>query len=195
MVWRRMFKFIHPVPEPLTFDTSSAHPSLVFSNDLKSVTDSDKPLLVPALEDSTRFLKCVNVLASQAFYTGRHYWEVWVDKKTKWDIGVASHIVDRKARVKLAPKNGYWAIRMIGIHKYVAATAPWTLLRMDQPLRKIGVFLDCGEEEVSFFNAEDMVHLFTFNRAKADGFYPFFSTGFNDGARNAEPMRICHITL
>ncbi|KAM4748761.1 nuclear factor 7, brain-like [Rhinophrynus dorsalis] len=196
MMWRRMFKYINPVPEPLTFDTTSAHPSLMFSKDLRSVSDSEKrPPLLPVGEKSRRFAQCVNVLGSQAFYTGRHYWEVWVGNKTKWDLGVASSCVDRKVRVKLTPQNGYWTIRMRDWHKYVAATVPWTCLLVDSPLKKIGVYLDCGEETVSFFNADSMVHLFTFKGAQADGFYPFFSTGFHDGAKNAEPMRICHFNL
>ncbi|XP_075458176.1 E3 ubiquitin-protein ligase TRIM62-like [Ascaphus truei] len=195
MVWRRMFKSIQPVPAPLTFDTSSAHPSLMFSNDLTSVMENERPSSLQSVDLSQRFLQCLNVLGTQVFCTGRHYWEVWVGNKTKWDVGVASRSVDRKVRVKLCPKNGYWTLRMMDCHKYWAATSPWTAFQVETPLKKIGVYLDCGEETVTFYNADSMAHLFTFRRVQADSFVPFFSTCFRDGGKNAEPMRICHLII
>ncbi|KAM8973771.1 nuclear factor 7, brain-like [Pelodytes ibericus] len=195
MVWRRMFKSILPVPEPITYDSSTAHPSLMFSNDLRSVTDGERPPRLPIGDASRRFLQCVNVLGSRVYRGGRHYWEVWVGNKTKWDVGVASDSVNRKARVKLNPKNGYWALRMIDVHQYIAATVPWTTLQIDTPLQRIGVYLDCGSEEVTFLDAEHMGHLFTFTGVNAEGFYPFFSPGLHNGDQNSDPMRICHLIL
>ncbi|KAM4678311.1 zinc-binding protein A33-like [Discoglossus pictus] len=195
MVWRRMFKSIHPAPAPLTFDTSSAHPSLMFSSDLRSVMESEQPSYLNSADMTHRFTQSINVLASQTFRSGRHYWEVWVGNKTKWDVGVASSNVNRKVRVKLTPANGYWAIRLREYDQYWAATFPWTPLEVDNPMQKIGVYLDCGEEQVSFYNAEDMTHLYTFTGINADSFCPFFSTCFRDGLENSEPMRICHLTI
>ncbi|XP_053574624.1 zinc-binding protein A33 [Bombina bombina] len=190
MVWRRMLKSIHPVPAPLTFDPASAHPSLIFSHDFRSVMESERPTSIPSADMSHRYLQSINVLASQSFSSGRHYWEIWVGNKTKWDVGLASSTVNRKIRVKLSPENGYWAIRLRGYQQYWAASCPWTPLHVDTPLKKIGVYLDCGEEQVSFFNADNMTHLYTYRGIDADCFYPFFSTCFRDGQKNSEPMRI-----
>ncbi|CAH2275989.1 nuclear factor 7, brain-like [Pelobates cultripes] len=194
MVWRRMFKSIHPVPDPMTYDTSSAHTSLIFSNDLRSVTDGNRSPRSHVGDSSQRFLQCINVLGSRVYHSGKHYWEIWVGKKTKWDLGVASYSVDRKVRVKLRPKNGYWTIRMLGNNKYVAATEPWTALEIETPPKRIGVYLDCGDEELMFFDAERMVHLFTFTGIEAKGFFPFFSPGFHED-QNSEPLKICHLVL
>ncbi|XP_034961536.2 zinc-binding protein A33 isoform X1 [Zootoca vivipara] len=192
IIWRRMLKSICTAPAPLTLDPESAHPNLVLSRDLTAVTERKTPQSVP--RSPSRFLQCVNVLAKESFESGRHYWEVWVGTKTKWDLGVAADSVDRAARVKLCPKNGYWAIRLREKSRYWAATAPWVRLNPGRLLRKVGVLLDCRARKVAFYNAEDMSLLFTFHQARARRFFPFFSTCFGDG-ENTEPMRICHLNL
>lgn len=187
---------MHPfltAPAPLTLDPESAHPNLIISRDLTAVTEREKPQPIP--RSSCRFLQCVNVLAKESFESGRHYWEVWVGNKTKWDLGVAADSVDRIAKVKLCPENGYWTVRLRENSEYWAAATPAVRLEPERLLRKVGVLLDCQKKKVTFCNAEDMSHLFTFHQAVACRFYPFFSTCFSDGKRNAEPMRICHLNL
>ncbi|KAF7249252.1 Zinc-binding protein A33 [Varanus komodoensis] len=191
--WRRMLKSISPAPAALTLDPDSAHPNLVLSEDLTAVTEREVPQSVT--RSPRRFLQSVNVLAKESFDSGRHYWEVWVGNKTKWDLGVAAHSVDRAAKVKLCPDNGYWALRLREKSQYWAAATPWVRLKPQSLLRKVGVLLDCGARKVAFYNAEDMSHLFTFHQARARKFYPFFSTCFSDGNKNAEPMRICHLNM
>ncbi|XP_060096312.1 nuclear factor 7, brain-like isoform X2 [Heteronotia binoei] len=190
--WRRMLKSVDPAPAPLTFDPESAHPNLILTKDLTSVTEREKPY--PVSSSSSRFLKCVNVLARQSFESGRHYWEVWVGNKAKWDLGVAASSIDRKAKVKLCSENGYWALRLRGNSEYWAAATPQMRLEPRRMVKKVGVLLDCKESKVAFYDAEDMSHLFTFHQVTACKFYPFFSTCFSDGNKNAEPMRICHLS-
>ncbi|XP_053155781.1 zinc-binding protein A33-like [Hemicordylus capensis] len=193
MFWRRILKSIHPAPAPLTLDPDSAHPHLMISRDLTSVTERETPQPVP--RKPTRFLQCVNVLSKESFESGRHYWEVWVGNKTKWDLGVAADSVDRAAKVRLCPENGYWAVRLRESAEYWAAATPAVRLKPQHLLEKVGVLLDCQKSKVTFYNAKDMSHLFTFHQAVACKFYPFFSTCFSDGKKNAEPMKICHLNL
>ncbi|NXD09317.1 TRI69 ligase, partial [Nothocercus nigrocapillus] len=181
------------VPDALTFDPESAHPNLVFSRDLTAVTEKEGAQLVPY--SPRRFQRCVNVLGSRAFDSGQHYWEVWVGSKTKWDVGVAAEAVDRAAKVKLCPENGYWTLRLRNQTEYWASATPWVRLAPRRPLRKVGIFLDCHEGTVAFFDAGDMSHLFTFRQVSAERYCPFFSTCFSDGEANREPMRICHLAL
>nr|XP_012430064.3 nuclear factor 7, brain isoform X2 [Taeniopygia guttata]XP_030139836.3 nuclear factor 7, brain isoform X2 [Taeniopygia guttata]XP_030139837.3 nuclear factor 7, brain isoform X2 [Taeniopygia guttata] len=191
--WRQMLRSICPAPAPLTFDPESAHPNLVLSRDLTAVTERNRAQPVPV--SPRRFRQCVNVLGSQAFDSGRHYWEVWVGSKTKWDLGVAAEAVDRAAKVKLCPENGYWTLRLRNRTEYWATASPWVRLAPRRPPRKVGVFLDCQERSVSFFDAGDMSHLFTFHQVSAERYCPFFSTCFSDGRDNVEPMRLCHLAL
>ncbi|XP_074912758.1 zinc-binding protein A33-like [Buteo buteo] len=191
--WRRMLQSICPAPAPLTFDPESAHPNLVFSRDLTAVTERNRAQPVPS--SPRRFRQCVNILGSQTFDSGQHYWEVWVGSKTKWDLGVAAEAVDRAAKVKLCPENGYWTLRLRNRTEYWATATPWVRLTPQRPPRKVGVFLDCQEGTVTFFNAGDMSHLFTFHQVSAERYCPFFSTCFSDGGANMEPMRLCHLAL
>ncbi|XP_067160971.1 zinc-binding protein A33-like isoform X2 [Apteryx mantelli] len=191
--WRRMLRSICPAPAALTFDPESAHPNLVFSRDLTAVTEKERARPVP--RSPRRFQQCVNVLGSRAFDSGQHYWEVWVGSKTKWDLGVAAEAVDRAAKVKLCPENGYWTLRLRNKTEYWATATPWVRLAPRRPPRKVGVFLDCHEGTVAFFDAGDMSHLFTFRQVSAERYCPFFSTCFSDGKDNVEPMRICHLAL
>lgn len=184
---------VSTAPAPLTFDPESAHPNLVFSRDLTAVTERNRAQPVPS--SPRRFRQCVNVLGSQTFDSGRHYWEVWVGSKTKWDLGVAAEAVDRAAKVKLCPENGYWTLRLRNRTEYWATATPWVRLTPQRPPRKVGVFLDCEEGTVTFFNAGDMSHLFTFHQVSAERYCPFFSTCFSDGGANMEPMRLCHLAL
>ncbi|XP_007434480.1 zinc-binding protein A33-like [Python bivittatus] len=188
--WRKMLKSISPAPTALTLDPESAHPNLILSKDLTSVTERETPQRVP--RSPRRFVQSVNVLATESFESGRHYWEVWVGNKTKWELGVAADNVDRTARVRLCPDNGYWTIRLWSNAQYWAAATPWVRLKPQHLLRKVGVLLDCKAKTVTFYDAEEMSLLFTFHQLWASRFYPFFSTGFSHGEKNAEPMRICH---
>ncbi|NWS80765.1 A33 protein, partial [Toxostoma redivivum] len=187
------FSGAYLTPAPLTFDPESAHPNLVFSRDLTAVTERNQAQRVPI--SPRRFRQCVNVLGSQAFDSGRHYWEVWVGSKTKWDLGVAADTVDRAAKVKLCPENGYWTLRLRNRTEYWATATPWVRLTPRQPPQKVGVFLDCQEGTVTFFDAGDMSHIFTFHQVSAQRYCPFFSTCFSDGRDNMEPMRLCHLAL
>uniref|UniRef100_A0A6I8N1C4 Zinc-binding protein A33-like n=1 Tax=Ornithorhynchus anatinus TaxID=9258 RepID=A0A6I8N1C4_ORNAN len=189
--WRQMLRSVHPAPAPLTLDPESAHPSLVLSRDLTAVTEGGWPRV--GRGSPRQFRQCVNVLAAQSFGDGSHYWEVWVGGKTKWDLGVAADWVDRTARVQLCPEKGYWALRLRNRDEYWAATTPRVRLNPKSRPRKLGVFLDCEEKTVAFYDAEDMSHLFSFHGAVAPRLCPFFSTCFGDSNENSEPMRICHL--
>ncbi|MBN3320609.1 A33 protein, partial [Atractosteus spatula] len=164
----------------LTFDPETAHPNLLLSRDRTAVVECEE---------------CVNLLGAQGFDSGRHYWEVGVRGKTKWDLGVALESVDRKARVKLCPENGYWTLRLRHGHEYSAGTQPGTTLRLASAPRRIGVLLDCEERRVSFYGADDMVLLYSFVRGPPGKVYPFFSTCFSDRGQNAAPMRLHSLDL
>lgn len=192
-IWKKMLKLIRPVPVPLTFDPETVHPSLILSQDQTAVMQISEDRHVK--QNPKRFEMSVNVLSTDGFINGSHYWEVWVGKKTKWDIGVARESVNRKIKVRLTPEDGYWTLRLRNGNDYVAATSPWTSLTLRNNPRKIGVFLDYEAGRVSFYDTDGGHHLFTFYDTFSERLYPFFSTCFSDGGRNAEPLRLCHLNL
>lgn len=148
--------------------------------------------MLPYKPNPKRFVQCVNVLGAQGFHTGRHYWEVGVGTKPKWDIGVALETVDRQARVKLCPNNGYWTLRLRNNTEYSAGTQPWTPLRVTSQPQRIGVFVDCEECTVSFYNAHDMSVLYSFSNGPNGKAFPFFSTCISEPGQRAQPIHLLH---
>lgn len=189
ITWRKMYKSLKPGLSPLTFDINTAHPSITISQDKTLAVESDTPILYKA--HHKRFLQCVNVLATQGFHTGRHYWEVELRSKSKWDLGVASEAVDRHARVKLSPENGYWTLRLRNKNEYYAGTQPWTRLHLSSPLERVGVFLDCEDKRVSFYNADDMSLIYAFTDGPRGKMFPFFSPCISNSPK-PQPIQLLH---
>ncbi|XP_068596348.1 tripartite motif containing 105 [Brachionichthys hirsutus] len=190
ITWKKMFTFLKPGPSPLTFDVDTAHPSICVSRDKTMAVECD--VGIPHTKHDKRFLQCVNVLATQGFQSGRHYWEVEVGSKPKWDLGVASEAVVRQARVKLSPENGYWTLRMRNGNECSAGTQPWTRLQLGASPQRLGVFLDCEESRVSFYDVEDMNLLYSFSHGPRGKVFPFFSPCINEGNHKAQPIRLLH---
>ncbi|XP_071779166.1 tripartite motif containing 105 isoform X1 [Centroberyx gerrardi] len=190
ITWRKMFTSLKPGPSPLTFDVDTAHPSVYVSRDKTTAVECDG--IVPYKPHPKRFLQCVNILATQGFQSGRHYWEVGVGSKPKWDLGVASEGVDRHARIKLSPESGYWTLRLRNGDEYSAGTQPWTRLQLSSPPQRVGVFLDCEERRVSFYNADDMSLLYSFASGPRGKVFPFFSPCISGNNQRPQPIQLLH---
>lgn len=72
-------------PSEVTFDPETAHPNLVLSEDLKTVTFSATKQPYPS--SPQRFTNFFQVLSSQCFSEGDHSWEVELEG-SPWIIGV-----------------------------------------------------------------------------------------------------------
>ncbi|CAJ1058939.1 E3 ubiquitin-protein ligase TRIM21-like [Xyrichtys novacula] len=92
----------------LTLDPDTANPSLIISEDGKEVKCGDRKRNVP--DKPERFDNVPNVLAKESFNSGKFYFEVRVQGKTQWDLGVAHESINRKGDLRLSPKSGYWTI-------------------------------------------------------------------------------------
>ncbi|XP_010083701.1 PREDICTED: tripartite motif-containing protein 7, partial [Pterocles gutturalis] len=159
--------------EDLTLDPDSANHLLILSADLKSVRMGCRKQELP--DNPKRFDTNSRVLASTGFKSGRHYWEVEVGASDGWAFGVAKESVRRKGLTQFSPEEGIWAVQQNG-GRYWAVTSPQrTPLCLSQKLNKVRVYLDYEGEEVSFYNADNMQHIFTFNVAFQEKVFPLFS--------------------
>nr|XP_033800564.1 E3 ubiquitin-protein ligase TRIM69 isoform X1 [Geotrypetes seraphini] len=193
MMWKEMKSLIVPGLSPLTLDPDTAHPNLQLSDGLTSVRYSDVKQQVP--DNSGRFSQCILVLGAQGFTSGRHYWEVEVGNKTAWDVGLASQSSNRKGKIKLNPKNGYWAIWLRNGNAFKALESPSKTLLLRTKPTKIGVYLDYEGGQVSFYNADDMSSIYTFTGSFTEKLYPYLSPFLHDSGKNAEPLRIIHANV
>ncbi|XP_068135863.1 E3 ubiquitin/ISG15 ligase TRIM25-like [Hyperolius riggenbachi] len=92
-----------PGPTHLSLDENTASNYLNISPDRKSASWSDIEHDYP--ETANRFLYEPQVLSSQRFSSGQHYWEVRFRRCSKWRLGVCYPTIDR---------GGLWGQSVIG---------------------------------------------------------------------------------
>lgn len=181
-----------------TFNPENLNLNLILSEDHRQVTS------VPIWP-----FKCYNngILGSKCFSSGKHYWEVDVSKKNAWTLGVYVRKRTLKFDVRRGknkpnvchrykPQNGYWVIGLQDGSKYSvfedSSNCDPTVLTpfVAAPLQRVGVFLDCEEGMVSFFNVTNHGSLiYTFSQCCfPHPAYPYFNPW-----DCPVPMTLCHL--
>nr|XP_040030520.1 uncharacterized protein LOC120817918 [Gasterosteus aculeatus aculeatus] len=172
----------------VTLDPDTAHPNLILSGDGKQVYHGDLRKILP--DTPERFFRCVNVLGEPGFSSGKFYFEVQVEHKTDWTVGVARESIERQGGITLGPGFGFWTI-CLDDEEYEAVDSPLVRLSLDHPVQKVGVFVDYEEGVVSFYNVDSADHLYSFTGCSfTEKVYPFFSPCKNGGGRNSAPLII-----
>ncbi|XP_071002924.1 E3 ubiquitin-protein ligase TRIM21-like [Oncorhynchus clarkii lewisi] len=177
----------------ITLDPLTAHPRLLISDDGKQVRCWDR--YQPVADGPERFDRVVCVLGRQAFSSGRHYWEVEVGGKTDWDLGVASHSINRKGKIIVSPAHGYWFLSLRDKNDYAFRTEPSTALGLNHKPNRIGIYVDCDKGQVSFYNVDAKILIYTFTDSFSDVIHPFFSPCTNKSGRNEAPLIICPVSM
>ncbi|TRY98154.1 hypothetical protein DNTS_033087 [Danionella cerebrum] len=186
IMWKKMMHVLHTMPQNLTLDLDTAHPSLNIS-DFDTKVEEGR---VRSQEPDTlqRFTRFFGVLATAQYSSGKHYWEVDVRDKGVWYLGVTTEYSNRKGFVNLSPSAGYWSLclqdRLYANEEdsRVPVADFWNSPR-------VGVFLDFDRGHVTFFDAVTMKRIYNFNTYFDEPVSPFFSPGKNDpGSR----LQICH---
>ncbi|KAM6999724.1 zinc-binding protein A33-like [Tautogolabrus adspersus] len=193
-IWRKMSNIFQPAITAVTLDPNTAYPRLCVSSCHTSVQVGKIQPNLP--NNPERFTRYNIVLGSEAFSSGRHYWEVEVGNKTAWGLGVAKASVNRKDEISLCPDDGFWTMVLRdngdGTSEYEACTdSEEGLIYPSKPPRRVGVFLDYSRGEVSFYDAGDMSHIFTFCDAKfEEPVFPYFNPWPIINGYNREPLTI-----
>ncbi|XP_059190301.1 E3 ubiquitin-protein ligase TRIM21-like [Centropristis striata] len=173
----------------LTLDPDTAHPYLILSDDGKQVKHGDVKKNLP--DNPERFDTCVNVLAKQSFSSGRFYYEVQVKGKTEWDLGVVRESINRKGKIRLSPKNGYWTIWLRNENEYDANAGPPVRLSLKSRPEKVGVFVDYEEGLVSFYDVDAAALIYSFTGCCfTEKLYPYFGPSLNQAGKNSAPLII-----
>ncbi|XP_012499460.1 PREDICTED: probable E3 ubiquitin-protein ligase TRIML2 [Propithecus coquereli] len=159
----------------ITLDPRTAHPCLVLSEDLRSVRVGSVQKDVPG--DPGRFDFGATVLGLESFTSGRHYWEVDVEKATKWQLGVYQVSANRKGTVPTASGDKVLLMgSMMGTDYTFWVFPPLKRVSLRKPMHKVGVFLDYEYGHISFYNVTERTLIYNFSRLFFQGaLRPVFS--------------------
>ncbi|XP_060771746.1 E3 ubiquitin-protein ligase TRIM39-like [Neoarius graeffei] len=177
----------------VTLNPDTAHPELILSDDKKQVRH--KRDMEQNLHDSPkRFDASLYVLGNEGFSSGRFYYQVQVQGKTDWILGVARESSNRKGLIKPCPENGYWCVWKRSDDKYLAYDSPRVSLSLKRAPQKVGVFVEYEEGLISFYDVDAKSHIYSFTDQNfTEKLFPLFSPCNDHGCRNVVPLVICTV--
>nr|BAM36383.1 zinc-binding protein A33-like [Oplegnathus fasciatus] len=186
-VWEKMKDKVHF--SPVILDPNTAHPRLHLSDDLTSVRQGDTNEQLP--DNPERHTKYANVLGSEGFSSGKHSWEVEVGDHPHWNLGLAKESVDRKGECSASPEYGFWCVTHRS-GKYTNGLGETVTVK--KSLQRIRVQLDYDRGEVSFYDPEDMTHIYTHRDTFTEKLFPYFGIGEAGDAKTTD-IKICQTEI
>ncbi|XP_034548932.1 nuclear factor 7, brain-like [Notolabrus celidotus] len=186
-VWEKMKDWVHF--SPVILDPNTAHSCLYLSDDLTSVRQGDTYQKFP--DNPERHTKYPTVLGSEGFSSGKHSWEVEVGDHPDWNVGLAKESVDRKGKIFASPEYGIWNLKYRS-GKYTNGLNE--TLKVKKSLQRIRVQLDYDRGELSFYDPEDMTHIYTYRNTFTERVFPYFSIGKSGDAKTCE-LKMCQRSI
>uniref|UniRef100_A0AAZ3SRB9 Uncharacterized protein n=1 Tax=Oncorhynchus tshawytscha TaxID=74940 RepID=A0AAZ3SRB9_ONCTS len=163
-------------PLELTFNITTAHPSLLLSNDLRTVKYIG--IKQASTDNPERFSTAPQVLCSQSFTSGEHIWVVEVGDQSMWSVGLCYKSVPRRGdHSRLGHNPVSWRLQWKN-KKLTACHASSNMAlveKTNQPLR-VEVALDYEGGILIFHSTKGCrEHLHTFRAVFREPVYPAFS--------------------
>lgn len=157
----------------MTLDKDSANANLITSSDGKRMRCGLERQEVP--QDRQRFDGWWCAVGTAGYTSGRHYWEVEVGERD-WRLGVAKASARRQGFRSLNTETGYLSLRLDRGADLKALTVPAIQLPQTVAPRKVGLFLDYEQGQLSFYDVDKRSHLYTYNEKFTEKLYPLFGT-------------------
>nr|XP_039255973.1 E3 ubiquitin-protein ligase Midline-1-like [Styela clava] len=157
-----------PQPAKFKLDSDTANSKLQISPDQYSVhfPGEDKGVIQ---KSPTRFTFALNVLGNISFYTGRHYWEVLVNKDG-WAVGVAYRNVPRNSW--LGSNDSSWILHYNPTkreykarHAGESADVKLPRKKIGEDIARVGIFIDYEAGIISFIDCHMRDVLYTYHTA------------------------------
>ncbi|XP_056308919.1 E3 ubiquitin-protein ligase TRIM35-like [Danio aesculapii] len=104
-VWRKMQDIVHYTP--VILDPNTAHPSVILSDNLISMRETEDERLFPDNPERFGWFPCV--VGSEGFSSGKHSWDVEVKESRCWSVGVTTASNQRKGKVFF--NTDVWSVR------------------------------------------------------------------------------------
>ncbi|XP_071190612.1 nuclear factor 7, brain-like isoform X2 [Salvelinus alpinus] len=156
----------------VTLDPMTNHSWLQLSDDHRKVQEGISESNLPF--SPQRFDAWPGVLGWEGYASGRHYWEVEIANNGYWRVGLTTAGAKRHGRFPMSPQMGYWTLWR-STHQFYACTKPETPLPLGLVARRLGIYLDYEEGQISFYNAATKSHIYTFTDNFKEKLYPVFS--------------------
>uniref|UniRef100_A0AAY4AEY0 Uncharacterized protein n=1 Tax=Denticeps clupeoides TaxID=299321 RepID=A0AAY4AEY0_9TELE len=183
-VWKEMLTFIRPVPDRFTVK-EPGDSYLKVSPDGFSIRQADR-------QGSLFKSYSPGAVTNETFQTGHHYFEVDVGGKLDWSIGI--RVVKSKENDLLVPLENDIQLHLkhdeglVFTHNDTAS--PVEVKDQEKP-RKIGLYLDCERQQVSFYNAENMSLIHTSFCSFVKPCCISLGPGLYLDGKNSEALRVC----
>ncbi|XP_069093426.1 butyrophilin subfamily 1 member A1-like [Pleurodeles waltl] len=179
--WRRSRTY----DDDVILDPNTASARLAVSDDRKSVQPRPGDT-VQTPNNPEVFDRTMVVLGSEEFTSGKHYWEVKLNDKTGWSLGVLEEdendIITSHLGLSLY-NNKY---KSISLEKNTQLTVGGTLT-------KVGVFVDYAEKTVSFYSVDSKAKLCSLSSKFTKTIKPFLNPGDYSEGENGGALEICTV--
>ncbi|XP_035517018.1 E3 ubiquitin/ISG15 ligase TRIM25 [Morone saxatilis] len=151
-------------PSEVTFDPETAHPNLVLSEDLKTVTFSAAKQPYPSCPQ--RFTNFFQVLSTQSFYEGDHCWEVELEG-SPWIIGVcySGKLARSGLPSALESSRSSWCLMWFNNLLTAFEQSHSVPLKKTTVSRRLEITLSFKTHRLSFYNISPVsgkTHVYTF---------------------------------
>uniref|UniRef100_A0A1A8D4I1 Butyrophilin subfamily 1 member A1-like n=2 Tax=Nothobranchius kadleci TaxID=1051664 RepID=A0A1A8D4I1_NOTKA len=148
-------------------------------------------------DGDTRVTCLTAIRGTCGFSTGQHYWEVSLknincDPKQFWWIGVTNRPeIPQDSSLSPNISNGFWFLSSSGPGDTIqCSTEPETSLHVQSRPETVGVYLDFGSGELSFYNVEEKQLIISLAVKFKEEIFPLFNPGKGDQS----PMEIIQKT-
>lgn len=151
-------------PSEVTFDPETAHPNLILSEDLKTVTFSATKQPYPL--SPKRFTSFFQVLSTQSFNKGEHSWEVELEG-SPWIIGVcySGQLARSGLPSALESSRSSWCLMWFNNLLTAFEQSHDVPLKRTTVSRRLEIRLSFKTHRLSFYNVSPIsgkTHVYTF---------------------------------
>ncbi|XP_040211104.1 E3 ubiquitin/ISG15 ligase TRIM25-like [Rana temporaria] len=146
----------------ILLDVNTAHNHLQISDDMKTAFWSDIEQNRP--ETPERFQSCYQVLSSQRFSSGRHYWEMDVGESEHCIFGMCYPSIERRGdQSVIGNNNKSWGFRRYSGVCSLRHDNKSIILYRDLSSNRVRIYVDYEAGRLSFYDLCDPIrHLHTF---------------------------------
>ncbi|XP_073479540.1 E3 ubiquitin-protein ligase TRIM39-like [Aquarana catesbeiana] len=155
--------FYIQVAADILLDGNTANNDLQISDDRKTVSRSDIDQNHP--ETPERFQDYPQVMSSQSFSSGRHYWEVDVGGSDRWTVGMCYPSIERRGGMEswIEVNKKSWGLDRCNNQYSVIHDSDEILLPTNPSSNRVRIYLDYEAGRISFYDLCDPIrHLHTF---------------------------------